>query len=153
MKKHLLIIVTLLTYNTIFAQIDKIVGNWSETWYVRTDTLDSGREKLNNDYKAYVKGYKKLDPESDTMSYVFIPEVEDRIKVTFTKEEDYFWATYNEVPKIKIAYVPGFQEYLITLQKYLASYSYIVKYDPVTDKITFLDHRSKEICHEFERIK
>lgn len=150
MKKYLLISFILFSSNTIFAQIDKIVGNWSETMCIRTDTTDSGYEELNKDWQAYVKGYKKLDPMYTDQSLI-VPKEGDKLKVTIIKEEDFFWATDGNKLKEKIKYTPGFKEYLITIQKHWSSYSYIVKYETKTDKLLFLDHRSQDICHEFER--
>lgn len=152
MKKYLLTSLIWLISNNTFAQIDKIVGKWSETRCIRTDTTDTGYEILNKDWQAYIKGYKKLDPMYTDQS-VIVPEEGDKLKVTIIKEEDFFWATDGNKLKEKIKYTPGFKEYLITIKKYWFSYSYIVKYDTKTDKLLFLNHRSQDICHEFERIK
>ena len=151
MKKYLCISLMLLISNNIVAQIDKIVGNWAEIKCVRTDTLDSGREILNKDWKAYVKGYKTLDPEKYTESYYIIPEERDKLKLTITKEDDFFWATDGKNLKEKIAYNPDFKAYFITIKKYMGSYGYIVKYDVETDKLLFLNYRYEEVSSEFER--
>nr|WP_315197469.1 hypothetical protein [uncultured Flavobacterium sp.] len=153
MKKYILISFILFSSNNIFAQIDKIVGNWVETRCVRTDTLDSGRDVLNKDWKAYAKGYKTLDPEKHTQSYYIFPEEEDKLKLTIIKEDDFFWATDGMNIKEKIVYAPGFKDYLITIKKYMGSYSYLVRYDAETDKLLFLNYRYTEISSEFERKK
>ncbi|TDP00708.1 hypothetical protein [Flavobacterium sp. 245] len=151
MKKYLCISLMLLFSNNIFAQIDKIVGNWAEIKCVRTDTLDIGREELQKNWKAYVKGYKTLDPEKYTESYYIFPEEEDKLKLTIIKEEDFFWATDGKKLKEKIAYNPDFKEYFITIKKYMGSYSYIVRYDVIADKLLFLNYRYEEVSSEFER--
>lgn len=150
MIKQLLIFLMFSISGNLFAQIDKIVGSWSETRSIRIDTTDSGFEIINKDWQAYAKGYKKLDPMYTDQSLI-IPEEKDKLKIAITKEADFFWATNGNTIKEKIEYTPGFKEYLITIQKYRGSYSYIVKYDPTTDKLLFLDHRSEIICHEFVR--
>ncbi len=153
MKKYLLLCFIILSLNITFAQIDKIVGNWVETKCVQTDTLDSGRDELNKDYQAYVKGYKQLDPEKHTQSYYISPEEDDKLKLTITKEDVFFWATDGKKIKKKIIYKPDFKAYFITIKKYFGSYSYIVKYDDKLDKLLFLDYRYEEISSEFERKK
>jgi hypothetical protein len=151
MIKQLLIFLLFFISGNLFAQIDKIVGSWSETRSIRTDTLDSGREKLYKDYEAYRKGYKRLDQENDTWSYLIVPEENEKLKITIILEQDLFWAIDGNKRKEKIVYTAGFKEYLITIEKYMGTYSFIVKYDAKTDKLLFLDHRSEDICHEFER--
>ncbi|PRZ23312.1 hypothetical protein [Flavobacterium granuli] len=153
MRRYIIVYLILFIPGNAFAQIDKIVGNWVETKCVRTDTLDSGRDELNKDWKAYTKGYKTLDPKKYTHSYYIIPEEEDKLKLTITKEEDFFWATDGKKLKEKIIYKPDFKEYLITIKQYVGSYSYIVKYDAETDKLLFLNYRYEEISSEFERKK
>jgi hypothetical protein len=49
MKKYLLISFILFASNNIFAQIDKIVGNWSEIMRIQIDTTDTGREEMDKD--------------------------------------------------------------------------------------------------------
>nr|WP_315153980.1 hypothetical protein [uncultured Flavobacterium sp.] len=153
MKKHILLSLLLVLSVKASAQIDRIAGNWSETKCVRTDTLDSGRDLLNKDWNAYVKGYKTLDPEQYTQSYYIIPEEQDKLIVTITKEDDFFWAADGKKLKGKIVYNPDFKAYFITIKKYMGSYSYLVRYDAETDKLLFLDYRSEEISSEFERKK
>jgi hypothetical protein len=153
MRKYIIVYFIFFISGNSFAQIDKIVGTWVETKCVRTDTLDSGRDELQKDWKAYAKGYKTLDPEKYTHSYYSIPEEEDKLKLTIIKEEDFFWATDGKKLKEKITYKPDFKEYLITIKKYMGSYSYLVKYDVETDKLLFLNYRYEEISSEFERIK
>jgi hypothetical protein len=60
MKKYILIIFILFTSNSIFAQIDKIVGNWSEIMRIRIDTTSSGREEMEKDWEAVERDINNL---------------------------------------------------------------------------------------------
>ena len=118
MKKHILIIFILFTSNTTFAQIDKIVGNWSEIMRIQIDTTDSGIELINKEgYEAYVKGYKQLSPEFTDREMMF-PKDDDKFQKTIKKEGDYFVATnvYGSSEKI-INYDKDLDYYQINLTK------------------------------------
>ena len=153
MKKYLFLVFILFTSGKVAAQIDKIVGNWSETTCVRTDTLDSGRAEINKDYQAYVKGTKRLDPELHTQSYSVTPDEDAKLKLNILKQGDFFWATDGKTLKEKIIYEADFKEYMITIKKHFTSYSYIIKYDAESDNLLFLNYQSKDISSAFERKK
>lgn len=152
MKKYLLISFVLLASNNIFAQIDKIVGNWKEKQHMQIDTLDSGRELMNKDYKAYVKGHKQLDSDYTVIRDVY-PEENDKLKITITKEQDFFWASDGNKFKQKITYDADKKEYFITIPGYRSSMDLIVKYDLKTKKMQFIETGTEYIFYEFERKK
>lgn len=151
MKKYISIIFILFASNTIFAQIDKIVGNWSEIMRVQIDTTDSGIEELKKDYEAYVKGHKQLSPEFTDREIIF-PKDEDKFQLTIKKEKDYFIATnvYGSSEKI-INYDKDLDYYQINLRGLLSQLRTCkVEYEPRTDKLFFKDENS-EIYYAFER--
>ena len=152
MKKHILIIFIFFTSNTTFAQIDKIVGNWSEIMRIQIDTTDSGIELMNKEgYEAYVKGYKKLSPEYTNREMMF-PKHDDKFTLTIKKEGDYFVAiNYNGSSEKIINYDTEFENYHINLRGLLSQLRICkVEYEPRTDKLFFKDENS-EIYYAFER--
>ena len=152
MKKHILIIFILFTSNTIFAQIDNIVGKWSEIMRIQIDTTDSGIELMNKEgYEAYVKGHKQLSPEYTNREMMF-PKDDDKFQLTIKKEGDYFVATnYNESSVKIINYGIDYENYQINLRGLLSQLRICkVEYEPRTDKLFFKDENS-EIYYAFER--
>lgn len=152
MKKHILIIFIFFTSNTIFAQIDNIVGNWSEIMRIQIDTTDSGIELMNKEgYEAYVKGHKQLSPEYTNREMMF-PKDDDKFQLTIKKEGDYFVATnYNESSVKIINYGIDYENYQINLRGLLSKLRICkVEYEPRTDKLFFKDENS-EIYYAFER--
>lgn len=152
MKKHILIIFILFVSNTIFAQIDNIVGNWSEIMRIQIDTTDSGIELMNKEgYEAYVKGHKQLSAEYTNREMIF-PKDENKFNLTIKKEKDYFVATnvYGSSEKI-INYDKDLDYYQINLRGLLNQLRTCkVEYEPRTDKLFFKDENS-EIYYAFER--
>ncbi len=152
MKKYILIIFILFTSNTIFAQIDKIVGNWSEIMRIQIDTTDSGIELMNKEgYEAYVKGHKQLSPEYTNREMMF-PKDDDKFQLTIKKEGDYFVATnYNESSVKIINYGIDYENYQINLRGLLSQLRICkVEYESRTDKLFFIDENG-EIYYAFER--
>ena len=150
MKKHILIIFILFTSNTIFAQIDNIVGKWSEIMRIQIDTTDSGIEELKKDYEAYVKGHKQLSPEYTNREMMF-PKEGDKLTVTIKKEGNYFVATkYNGFSVKIINYGIDYENYQINLRGLLSQLRTCkVEYEPRTDKLFFIDDYG--IYYAFER--
>jgi hypothetical protein len=154
MKKHILIIFILFASNTIFAQIDKIVGNWSEIMRIQIDTTLSGIELMNKEgYEAYVKGYKQLSSEYTNREMMF-PKDDDKFQFTIKKEGDYFVATnYNNISVKIINYGTEYEDYQINLRGLFSQLRICyVKYESRTDKLFFKDENS-EIHYAFERKK
>ena len=154
MKKQILIIFIFFTSNTIFAQIDNIVGNWSEIMRIQIDTTDSGIELMNKEgYEAYVKGHKQLSSEYTNREIMF-PKDDDKFQLTIKKEGDYFVATnYNESSVKIINYGIDYENYQINLRGLLNQLRTCkVEYEPKTDKLFFKDENS-EIYYAFERKK
>ena len=152
MKKHILIIFIFFTSNTIFAQIDNIVGNWSEIMRIQIDTTDSGIELMNKEgYEAYVKGHKQLSPEFTNREMMF-PKDDNKFQFTIKKEGDYFVATnYNESSVKIINYGIDYENYQINLRGLLSQLRTCkVEYEPRTDKLFFRDEYG-EIYYAFER--
>ncbi len=152
MKKHILIIFIFFTSNTIFAQIDNIVGNWSEIMRIQIDTTDSGIELMNKEgYEAYVKGHKQLSPEFTNREMMF-PKDDNKFQFTIKKEGDYFVATnYNESSVKIINYGIDYENYQINLRGLVSQLRTCkVEYEPRTDKLFFRDEYG-EIYYAFER--
>lgn len=152
MKKHTLIIFILFFSNITFAQIDKIVGKWSEIMRVQIDTTDSGMELMNKEgYEAYVKGHKQLSPEYTNGEIMFVKE-KDKFQLTIKKEGDYFVATnYNDSSAKIINYSTDYEDYQVNLKGLLSQLRTCkVEYEPETDKLFFKDGDG-EIYYAFER--
>jgi hypothetical protein len=148
MKKYILIGLMLLSSGNVLAQIDKIVGNWVEKQHMQVDTLVSAREFLDKDYNAYVKGYKILDPDYTVVRDVY-PEEDEKLKITITKEQDFFWAVDGNKFKQKIAYDAENKNYFIIIPGYFTNMNLIVKYDENTKNLQFIQSGSEYIFYEF----
>lgn len=150
MKKYLLISFILFASNNIFAQIDKITGNWSEIMRIQIDTTSSGIELMEKDWDAYKKGYKQLSPEYTNRETMF-PREDDKLTLTIKKEGDYFVATkYNGFSVKIINYSTDSERYQIDLKKFLSQLRICkVEYEPRTDKLFFIDDYG--IYYAFER--
>ncbi len=154
MKKYILIIFILFTSNTIFAQIDKIVGNWSEIMRVQIDTTDSGRDLMGNDMESYIKGFKQLSPEYTNREIMF-PKDDDKLQLSIKKEGYYFVATKDNGSIVKIINhsFPEYGFYEIDLRRFLSQLRICeVEYEYKTDKLFFIDEYN-QICYAFERKK
>lgn len=151
MNKQLLIFLMCIISGNTFAQIDKIVGNWSEIMRIRIDTTSSGMELMQKDWEAYRKGYKILDArEYTTIAQVFTHQ-KDKLKFTIKKESNFFIARNGSNFKEKISLNADFEDYTITIKGYLGeSRIYKVKYDANTDKLLFLN-RYDEVYYAYER--
>ena len=151
MKKYLLISFILFSSNIVFAQIDKIVGNWSEIMRVQIDTTTSGMELMENDWDAYNKGYKKLSTEHTNREIIF-PKDDDKFQLTIKKEGDYFVATNSNKSSVKIInYGTEYENYQINLIGLLSQLRTCkVEYEPRTDKLFFRDENF-QIYYAFER--
>lgn len=134
-----------------FAQIDKIVGKWSEIMRVQIDTITSGMELMENDWDAYNKGYKQLSPEYINREIMF-PKDDDKFRLTIKKEGDYFVATNSNNSSVKIInYGTEYENYQINLIGLLSQLRTCkVEYEPRTDKLYFRDEYG-EIYYAFER--
>jgi hypothetical protein len=151
MNKQLLIFLMCFISGNTFAQIDKIVGNWSEIMRIRIDTTSSGMEVIQKDWEAYKKGHKTLDKEEYTTVNQVFPHEKDKLKFEIKKEDDFLAAKNVSNFKEKISLNADFEDYTITIKGYLGeSRIYKVKYDANTDKLLFLN-RYDEIYYAYER--
>ena len=155
MNKYLLIFLMCFATAKTFAQIDKIVGKWSEIMRVQIDTTDSGIELMNKDgYEAYVKGNKRLSLEYTNKEMIF-PKDDDKFQLTIKKEGNYFVATNSNGSSVKmINYGIENEMYLIYLKVLLSQLRTCkVEYEPRTDKLFFRFVRdfNREIYYAFER--
>ncbi|HEY6142541.1 MAG TPA: hypothetical protein VIV55_03810 [Flavobacterium sp.] len=162
MKKHLFIGLMLFISANTFAQIDKILGSWVEIRHRRLDTIDTGREIINQDPVAYEKGYKQLSSEyvgfsiDENLSgdYSYIDENE-KLKITITKEQDFFWAISGNEFLQRITYDPVRKNYYITMPGHFLHIELIVKYDEVSNYLQFIRPVPGDIYifYEFKRKK
>lgn len=151
MSKQLLIFLMCFISANTFAQIDKIVGNWSEIMRVQIDTTTSGMELMENDWDAYNKGYKQLSPEYTNREIMF-PKDDDKFQLSIKKEGDYFVATNSNNSSVKIInYGIDYENYQINLIGLLSQLRTCkVEYEPRTDKLFFKDEYG-DIYYAFER--
>ncbi|MGA9638547.1 hypothetical protein [Flavobacterium sp.] len=154
MKKHLFIGLMLFISANTFAQIDKIIGDWVEKKRIQIDTTSSGRDIMNQDPDAYRKGYKKLSSEYVDLGDRY-PLEGFELKITITKEQDFFWAIDENKFMQRIAYDSASKNYSITIPDYFNHINLIVKYDEVSNKLQFIKPVPGEIYifYEFERKK
>jgi hypothetical protein len=155
MKKHLFVGLMLFISANTFAQMDKIIiGDWVEKQHIQIDTLTSGMDIINQDRNAYWKGYKRLDPEYISLRDVY-PEGDEKLKITITKEQDFFWAIDGNRYMQRITYDPVSKNYFITIPEYFNHLNLIVKYDEVSSTLKFIESVPGEtyIIYEFLRKK
>jgi hypothetical protein len=151
MNKYLLIFLMCFAAAKTFAQIDKIVGKWSEIMRVQIDTTTSGMELMENDWESYVKGYKQLSPEYTNREVMFSKD-DDKFQLTIKKEGNYFVATNSNESSVKIInYGTEYENYQINLRGVLSQLRTCkVEYEPRTDKLFFRDENF-QIYYAFER--
>lgn len=152
MKKSLIISLVLLVSNNVSAQIDQIIGRWVEKQHMQIDTLDSGRALIDKDPHAYYKGYTQLDSDHTVVSDVY-PDESEKLKITITKEQDFYWAVDTDKFKQKIVYDTEHKNYVISIPGYRTSMDLLVKYDRKTKKLQFVEPRSAYVFYEFGRQK
>jgi hypothetical protein len=151
MKKYFLIAFILFASINAKAQIDKIVGDWIEVRHFRIDTLDAGMELVRKKPKAYANGDERLDPKEYMVLSDITPEEEFKMKLTISKEQDFFWAKDGNNFKAKITYSIEFKDYIVVFPLYRTSLNFVVKYDDKGKKLLFKDLFSEDIYYEFVR--
>lgn len=164
MKNYILVFICLFASMGIYAQKEKIVGNWVETYQIYLDTLDSGIELFNSDAQAYLKGSKTLPAEHVrvvNLFDVYDGHYSDRKRsLKIDNEKNFLRAILSDGIDEKISYNAKSKNYLVSFPNttYLASLNngMIVRFNETTKTLQFVKPISvneETLVYEFVREK